>query len=88
MKFLQVNELTPKNWKEKYEQLKSCSVKVGDFLISLVGTIGKVLVLSEKSERGIINPRIVQLSLNENISRDYINYYLNSPIVKDFFKRI
>ncbi len=71
---------------KKYEQLKSCSVKAGDILISLVGTIGKVLVLSENSEIGIINPRLVKLSLNKKISRDYINYYLNSLIAKDFFK--
>jgi type I restriction enzyme S subunit len=70
----------------KFDDLKSCKVKAGDILISLVGTIGKILVLSDKSEPGIINPRLVKLSLNDQISKDFIRYYLNSPIAMDFFK--
>jgi type I restriction enzyme, S subunit len=70
----------------KFDDLKSCKVKSGDILISLVGTIGKILVLTDKSEPGIINPRLVKLSLNNKISRDFIRYYLNSPIAMDFFK--
>lgn len=70
----------------KYQDLESCSVKPGDILISLVGTIGKVLVLSERSKAGIINPRLVKLSLQGEVSRDYIRYYLNSPLAHDYFK--
>ncbi|WP_439147621.1 restriction endonuclease subunit S [Vibrio sp.] len=71
---------------DKYEQLKACSVKAGDILISLVGTIGKVLILSNDVERGVINPRLVKLSLNYSIQRRYIKAYLDSPIAWDFFK--
>ncbi|HFO8924509.1 TPA: restriction endonuclease subunit S, partial [Escherichia coli] len=41
---------------DKYQQLKSCATKPGDILISLVGTIGKTLILSNLAETGIINP--------------------------------
>ena len=44
---------------ERYQQLKSNAVESGDILISLVGTIGKVLILPENIEPGIINPRLV-----------------------------
>lgn len=71
---------------EKYKELESCAVQPGDILISLVGTIGKVLILSDDSEAGIINPRLVKLSLQDQISRDYIKYYLDSPVAYDFFK--
>lgn len=71
---------------EKFQQLSSCSVKSGDILISLVGTIGKVLILSESADQGIINPRLVKLSLHENISRAFIKFYLNSPLALGFFK--
>ena len=70
----------------KYQQLKNCAVSKGDILISLVGTIGKVLILSDDCLEGIINPRLVKLSLNQNISRIYIKYYLESVFAKDFFK--
>ncbi|EKP68472.1 specificity determinant for hsdM and hsdR [Acinetobacter baumannii] len=71
---------------DKYKELESCAVQPGDILISLVGTIGKVLILSDDSEAGIINPRLVKLSLQDQISRDYIKYYLDSPVAHDFFK--
>jgi len=45
---------------DRFQMLKSCTVSVGDILISLVGTMGKVLILPEGIERGIINPRLVK----------------------------
>jgi type I restriction enzyme S subunit len=64
---------------EKYQQLKSCSVEPGDLLISLVGTIGKTLTLVEGCEPGIINPRLVKISLHSEINRRFIQIYLMSP---------
>ena len=71
---------------ERYEKLKNCSVKPGDILISLVGTIGKVLILPEGIEPGIINPRLVKLSLNRRlVDENFIKTYLQSPYVKYLF---
>ena len=71
---------------ERYEKLKNCSVKPGDILISLVGTIGKVLILPEGIEPGIINPRLVKLSLDRRlVDENYIKIYLQSPYVKYLF---
>jgi len=70
----------------KFEQLSSCEVGAGDILISLVGTIGKVLILSEDAEKGIINPRLVKLGLQGFVNREFIRFYLESPIAKGFFK--
>lgn len=72
--------------KERFEKLKSCSVKPDDILISLVGTIGKVLVLPETIEPGIINPRLVKLSLeNSQISNIYIKAYIESSTARQYF---
>ncbi|ASN86291.1 restriction endonuclease subunit S [Pectobacterium versatile] len=71
---------------EKYQQLKSCETKSGDILISLVGTIGKVLILSDNAESGIINPRLVKITLNKEIVREYVKIFLDSPIAHGFFK--
>lgn len=67
---------------EKFDTLKSCSIKPGDILISLVGTIGKVLVLSEACQPGIINPRLVKLSLYKEVNRNYIRLMLAAPFVQ------
>lgn len=72
---------------DKFRDLQACRVGAGDILISLVGTIGKVLVLSEKAETGIINPRLVKISAHPDVSRDYLKVYLDSPIAHGFFRR-
>jgi len=66
----------------KYSSLESCAVKPGDILISLVGTIGKVLVLSESCQPGIINPRLVKISLYSDINREFIKPLLGSPLIQ------
>jgi type I restriction enzyme S subunit len=53
--------------RQKFESLRSCAVAAGDVLISLVGTPGKALVLPDDSQPGIINPRLVKVTLNERV---------------------
>ncbi len=72
---------------KRFKTLKSCEVKAYDILISLVGTIGKVLIIPEEYEKGIINPRLIKISLHlETVNSEYIRYYLLTPFVKHFFK--
>ena len=71
---------------EKFAELKACAVESGDILISLVGTIGRVLVLSPDALPGIINPRLVKLSLHPEVNRSYFSLYLRSPIALSFFE--
>jgi type I restriction enzyme S subunit len=69
-----------------YEKLKSCAVQPGDILISLVGTIGRILILPKDIEPGIINPRLVKLSLdNRIVNAKFIKAYIQSPYVKHLF---
>lgn len=49
---------------EKYRELESCKVEAGDILISLVGTFGKICIVPPKFEPGIINPRLMKISLD------------------------
>lgn len=71
----------------KFKELAACRIEAGDILISLVGTIGKVLILSEKAEAGIINPRLVKISLAPEICREYVRLYLDGSVAHGFFKR-
>ncbi len=52
---------------ERYKTLESCKIQKGDILISLVGTFGKISVVPEKFEPGIINPRLMKITPNQNI---------------------
>ena len=45
---------------KKYAEMAALSVRAGDVLISLVGTIGHVLVVPERHHPGVINPRLLR----------------------------
>ncbi len=72
---------------EKYQELKSCRIKPFDVLISLVGTVGKVLILPENCMDGIINPRLIKISLNrQKYLPKFFKYYFESSSVKAHYK--
>ena len=71
----------------KYQELISCKIAPHDILISLVGTVGKVLVLSDECKPGIINPRLIKVSLDERIMMPYFfKYYFESDSLKEKYK--
>lgn len=68
---------------EKYKKLKNCAVQAGDILISLVGTYGKTLIMPDNYEAGIINPRLMKITLNKNkVTPIYFKYYFESNALK------
>ena len=74
---------------ERFSDLKNCAVRPGDLLISLVGTIGRTLVLPEDVEPGIINPRLIKVSLNPRVAvPEFVQAYLRSPGVRQVLKRM
>ena len=73
----------PKKFEEKYKELKNCAVQAGDILISLVGTYGKTLIMPDNYEAGIINPRLMKITLNKNkVTPIYFKYYFESNALK------
>jgi type I restriction enzyme S subunit len=72
---------------ELFEKLQSCEVKPGDILISLVGTTGKIIILPDDCAPGIINPRLLKLSLNRSgVNPKFIKVLLESVTTRAFFK--
>ncbi len=47
---------------QKFKKLENCAVKAGDILVSLVGSYGKVLIVPDGIEPGIINPRLLKIT--------------------------
>ena len=73
--------------KKKYEELSSCAVAPEDVLISLVGTVGKVLVLSDACLPGIINPRLIKITLDATKMLPlFFKYYFESAYLKSLYK--
>ena len=71
---------------DRYESLRSCSVTPGDLLVSLVGTIGRTLVLPDDIEPGIINPRLIKVSLDDRLMTPFfLRLALQSSPVRSYF---
>lgn len=55
------------------------SIAPGDVLVSCVGTFGKVAVVPENVEPGIINPRLIKLTpKKQSIAPNYLGIILSS----------
>ena len=68
---------------ERYQALQNCAVQAGDVLISLVGTYGKLLVMPEEFEPGIINPRLMKITFDKKkVNPYYFQYYFQSDSLK------
>ncbi len=65
---------------EKYEEMKRYRVFPGDVLVSVMGTVGRVAVVPELVEPGIINPRLVRHRPNFKMVRpQYLQLAMQSP---------
>ena len=69
---------------EKYKELENCAIKSNDVLISLVGTYGKLLIIPETFEAGIINPRLMKITFNKDIVNTiYFKYFFQSESLRN-----
>ena len=65
---------------EQFLELESCSVEEGDLLLSVMGTVGKALVIPKVFKTGVINPRLLRLSFDQKrVISEYIKYFFESP---------
>ncbi|WP_170347501.1 restriction endonuclease subunit S [Ruegeria atlantica] len=70
----------------KYRELIACSVEPGDILLSTMGSFGSILRLSEASRPGIINPRLLRLSIShDHAVPRYVEQFLQSDLAKRQF---
>jgi type I restriction enzyme S subunit len=70
----------------KYGEMAAYVVSSGDLLISLVGTIGKVVVVPDGIERGIINPRLLRVRPHTDVLHTcYLAHVVTSPSIARFF---
>jgi len=75
--------------KEKYEEMKSFSVKPGDIIISCSGTIGKIAIIPPNAEEGIINQALLKLSLDKNkVLTKYFIYLFESDLIQKKLTKI
>jgi len=68
-------------FENKFKQYK---VKPNDILISLVGSFGRTIIVPQGIQPGIINPRLLKISLQpEKITPIFLSQYLKLSIVQN-----
>lgn len=70
---------------EKYKELNSFQTKSGDFLLTTRGTIGKVAIVPENAEPGIIHPCLIRFKIDENLVQSKLLKSIFNET--DFFKK-
>ncbi len=68
-----------------FAQLAQYATQEGDVLISCVGTFGKIAVVPENAEPGIINPRLIRLRVIDDVSPNYLAEVLRSTVTFEQF---
>lgn len=74
---------------EMFRDFRAYEVKPGDLLFSLVGSFGKVLIVPEGIERGIINPRLLKISpLPSRVDSIFLAQFIQHRIVQSELDRV
>lgn len=74
---------------ELYRLMTRYAVRPGDVLISCVGTFGKIAVVPEGIEAGIINPRLIKATPKKGIiSAIYLGILLKSRVAFDQMEQV
>lgn len=74
---------------EHFVRLKSCEIKSGDFIISMMGTIGKTMIVPENIQKGIMDSHLLRLRFNESlIFPTLLQHYFSSSLILDQISKL
>jgi len=68
--------------KKHFDMLKSCELLPGDFIVSMMGTIGKCMIVPDNIEKGIIDSHLIRIRFDKDkVSPIYITHLFNSSLI-------
>ncbi len=74
---------------EYFRQLKSCEIHPGDFVISMMGTVGKCMIVPSGIQEGIMDSHLLRLRLDPSKIDQHLLFQLfDSRIVFDQVKQL
>lgn len=74
---------------DHYLKLQSCKIEPGDFLLSMMGTVGKCLIVPKFFEPGIIDSHLIRIRFDPNIvSSDYLIQLFQSKLIENQIKKL
>ena len=63
---------------EKFNEMQRFELKAGDLIMSCSGTMGKVAIVPEGIQKGIINQALLKLSPNKDLLVQFLRYWMRS----------
>ena len=72
----------------KFEEMKRFELKSGDLIMSCSGTMGKIAIVPENIEQGVINQALLKISPNKNVMGEYIARLLSSKYFQDTLTKL
>jgi len=73
---------------QRFNSLKSCEIKPGDFVVSTMGTIGKCAVVPDNAHIGIMDSHLVRMRFNDSIYKPFFAYLFRSKIIQDQIRKL
>jgi len=74
---------------DHFKRLSSCELFSGDFLITIMGTIGKSMIVPEGIQKGIMDSHLVRLQINKDIlDPKILSIQFNSGLVIKQIERL
>lgn len=73
---------------ERFRKLSACAVEPGDILITMMGTVGHVLEVPEGARTGVINPRLMRISVDQGrVLPSFLARRLNTTAIRHLLER-
>lgn len=72
---------------KKFNEMKRFELNSGDLIMSCSGTIGKIAIVPDNIQRGIINQALLILSPNQRVSNIFLKLWLQSENFQDSLKK-
>lgn len=74
---------------EHYRKLKSCEIIAGDFLISMMGTVGKCFIVPNLFQPGIMDSHLLRLRLDpQKLCANFLRQLFGTEIIKKQVKQL
>jgi type I restriction enzyme, S subunit len=71
-----------KTSKKMDEQFKRSRLRTGDLLMSIRGTVGRLIVIPPELENANITQDTARLTIQPEVNREYVRWYLNSTMAQ------
>lgn len=72
----------------KFEEMKRFELKSGDLIMSCSGTMGKIAIVPEIVQQGVINQALLKISPSKNVMGEYIARLLSSKYFQDILTKL